>query len=81
MRTRQMFNAQVGETLARITPPQDSSTGYCQSGKVVEVTDDEIVLEVQVDILRRMRFSRNDGFDTAGLGSFIVRPDFLMSSS
>jgi hypothetical protein len=74
-----VFNAKIGELLARITPPEGTSIGYCQSGKVVEVTDTEIVLEVQVDILRRMRFDRKNGLDTVGLGSFIVRPDVLPS--
>lgn len=76
-----MFNARVGEVLSRITPPERSSVGYCQSGRVVEVTEDEIVLEVQVDIVRLMRFSRANGFDTAGLGTFLVRPDFLAAEA
>lgn len=75
------FNAKIGEILSRITPPQGSFTGYCQSGKVVEVTEEEIILSVQVDIPRRMAFRRSDGFDTSGLGSFLVRPDFLLAST
>lgn len=81
MRTLIMFNAKIGETLARITPPLGSSTGYSQCGKVVEVTDEEIVLEVQCDILRRMRFSRITGADLTFPESFLVRPDSLTPAS
>lgn len=77
MRPLLMFNAKVGETLARITPPIGSSTGYAQSGTVVEVTEDEIVLQVLVDIPRQMRFSRQTGAGVADPETFLVRPDFL----
>jgi hypothetical protein len=76
-----MINATVGDTLARITPPDGFHEGYSQSGQVLEVTDDTIVLLVQVDLPRRMSFRRDTGFDTAGIGSFIVRPDWNLVES
>ena len=72
-----MFNPKIGDHLARITPPVGSSEGYCQTGVVTEVTETTISMDVQVDMIRRMTFDRRTGFDTAGLGSFIVRPDYL----
>lgn len=72
-----MLNAKVGDKLSRITPPSDGSEGYCQSGTVVSVTDDSIVVLIQCDSFRHMAFSRVDGMDKAGLGSFVVKPDFL----
>lgn len=73
-----MFNAEIGETLSRISPPIGTSPGYCQSGTVVEVTESEIVVAVQADIVRHMRFDRLVGMDVSGTGSFLVRPDFLL---
>lgn len=72
-----MLNPKIGETMLRITPPQRGGEGYSQAGKVDVVTEDTVELIVQVDVPRRMTFSRADGFDTAGLGSFIVRPDYV----
>lgn len=72
-----MLNCKVGETLCRITPPVGTSEGFCQSGTVVEVSDELITLSVQADVIRRMEFSRKTGMDTSGLGSFLVRPDYL----
>ena len=72
-----MFNCKVGEVLSRITPPIGSSEGYCQSGTVVEVSEESITLAVQVDVIRRMKFNRNTGMDTSGMGTFLVRPDYL----
>lgn len=71
-----MLNANLGDTLVRITPPQVGRACDCQSGKVNSVTDTTIALIAQADIMRRMVFCRTDKFDTVGLGSFIVRPDF-----
>jgi hypothetical protein len=68
------LNVRVGQEMLRVTPPEEGRHGYSQPGTVVEVNDDQIVLAVQVDIVRRMRFRRTDGFDTEGLGSFIVHP-------
>lgn len=59
--------------MLRVVPPQGGSEGYAQDGKVVSVSEERIVLEVQVDIPRKMEFHRKDGFDTAGIGSFLVR--------
>lgn len=67
----------VGETMVRITPPEGFSAAYCQTGVVVEVTDLVIALDVQVDVIRRMLFDRVTGFDRAGLGSFVVRQDWM----
>jgi hypothetical protein len=78
-RGTQMLNPAIGDTLTRIVPPSGSSEGYSQSGKVIEVTDDTIVMAVQADVIRHMRFGRSDGFDTVGLGSFLVRPDWLQA--
>lgn len=72
-----MLNPKVGDTMLRITPPQSGLEGYCQAGTVDVLTEETIELIVQVDIPRRMVFRRIDGHDTSGLGSFIVRPDYL----
>lgn len=72
-----MLTPKLGDTLFRITPPSDGREGYCQAGTVEQVDDEAIDLIVQVDIPRRMRFRRVDGFDTVGLGTFLVRPDFV----
>lgn len=72
-----MLTAKQGDTLVRITPPSGGREGYSQAGTVDRVDDDTIDLIVQVDIPRRMRFRRADGFDTVGLGTFLVRPDFV----
>lgn len=69
-----MINAKVGQKMLRITPPHGDSEGYSQDGIVESVDDAEIVLVVQVDILRRMRFNRKNGLDTVGLGTFLVYP-------
>lgn len=70
-----MINSKIGDTLLRVTPPADGRAGYCQAGTVDRITDETIELIVQVDLPRRMVFYRYGGFDTAGLGSFIVKPD------
>ena len=67
-----MINAKLGDTMIRITPPRDGREGYAQYGTVREVTDEAIVIVVQVDIQRFMEFRREDGIDTNGIGSFIV---------
>lgn len=72
-----MFNPKIGDTMLRITPPQNGRAGYSQAGRVDAITEQTIELVVQVDIPRRMVFNRTDGFDTSGIGSFIVQPDFL----
>mgnify|MGYP000858116145 CR=1 FL=1 len=72
-----MLTPKRGDTLVRITPPSGGREGYSQAGTVDRVDDDTIDLIVQVDIPRRMRFRRSDGFDTVGLGTFLVRPDFV----
>lgn len=70
-----MLNVKIGDTLMRITPPYERSRGDSQAGAVGRVTDDLIERVVQVDIPRRMRFSRLVGRHTAGLGTFVVRSD------
>lgn len=72
-----MLNLKVGDTMLRITPPQNGRAGYSQAGRVDAITEQAITLIVQVDIPRQMEFRRTDGVDTSGLGSFIVHPDFL----
>lgn len=72
-----MLNPKIGDTMFRVTPPQNGRAGYSQAGRVDKLTEETIELIVQVDIPRRMVFSRTDGIDTAGLGSFIVTPDFV----
>lgn len=67
------LNPQRGDTLVRITPPTGGRPGYSQAGTVDRVTDETIELIVQVDIPRRMAFRRSDGFDLAGLGTFLVQ--------
>lgn len=71
-----MLNPKIGDTMLRVTPPQNGREGYSQAGRVDALTDGLIELIVQVDIPRRMVFRRTDGLDTSGLGSFIVAPDF-----
>lgn len=71
-----MLTPKVGERMLRITPPEGSSAGYCQMGKVESFDDEIIVVVVLVDGPRHMRFRRKDGFDTSGLGTFLVRPDY-----
>lgn len=73
-----MLNPKIGDTMLRVTPPHNGLEGYSQAGKVEVLTDDTIELIVLVDIPRRMVFRRSDGMDTSGLGSFIVRPDYLV---
>jgi hypothetical protein len=72
-----MLTPKIGDTLLRINPPSDGREGYSQAGTVDRMTEDTIELLVQVDIPRRMTFRRTDGMDTVGLGSFVVRPDFI----
>ena len=72
-----MLNVKIGDKLSRITPPSDGDLGYCQSGKVVSVTADHVVVSILCDGYRNMEFSRKDGMDTSGLGCFVVKPDFL----
>lgn len=68
-----MINAKLGDTMIRITPPRNGREGYAQYGTVSEVSDEKITIMVQVDIQRHMEFRREDGMDTNGIGSFIVR--------
>jgi hypothetical protein len=70
-----MFSTKKGDTLLRVTPPSNGFSGYCQAGVVSMVTDEFIEILVQADVIRRMRFSRQDGRDMSGLGSFVVIPD------
>jgi hypothetical protein len=70
-----MLNVQLGDELLRITPPSEGCLGYSQAGTVSRLTEGTVEILVQADIPRRMEFSRIDGFDTAGLGTFVVRPD------
>ena len=72
-----MINCKPGDVLLRVVPPVDGRHGYSQAGKVETVTDDTIVLAVQVDIVRRMSFNRTDGTDKSRLGSFIVHQDLV----
>ncbi len=76
-----MFHTKVGEILSRISPPFNEFEGSCQTGVVTEVTDTEIVVDVQVDVVRRMHFFRRDGRDTLNMGTFLVRPDFLAETN
>lgn len=71
------LNPKVGEVWSRICPPEGGQPGYCQSGEVVEVNEDEVVVRILADQFRSMRFRRSDGRDTSGLGTFLVRPDTL----
>lgn len=73
-----MLNPKHGETWLRITPPSDGQPGFSQAGKVDKVTDTTVELLVQCDVIRRMVFARSTGFDTSGMGSFIVRPDTVV---
>ena len=67
-----MMNAERGDTMFRVVPPIDGSAAYVQAGTVDRVTTDTIELLVQADTVRRMRFRRSDGMDTAGIGSFVI---------
>ncbi|MBK6616413.1 hypothetical protein [Ottowia sp.] len=71
------MNPKIGDPMTRVVPPEDGNAGYCQTGKVVSVSDAEIVVSIQSDQFRHMTFRRKDGTDTSGMGSFIVIPDFL----
>ncbi len=75
-----MLTPKRGDTLVRITPPSGGRDGYSQAGTVDRVDEETIDLIVQVDIPRRMRFRRADGFDTVGLGTFVVRPDSVSAA-
>jgi hypothetical protein len=72
-----MLTPKIGDILLRITPPNGEGEGYSQAGTVDRITEETIELIVQVDIPRRMTFRRTDGMDTVGLGTFVVRPDFV----
>lgn len=69
------LNPTVGETWLRITPPSEGHPGYSQAGTVKRVTDEIIELLVRCDVLRSMVFCRDTGWDTAGLGTFLVPYD------
>jgi hypothetical protein len=69
-----MFQTHVGEVLTRIAPPIKDQEGTCHTGVVAEVTETEIVLEVQMDTVRHLRFFRRDGRDVHDTGTFLVRP-------
>ena len=71
-----MFIAVPGETLSRITPPLGGDVGMCQSGVVAALTETELLVDIRCPLIRRMRFDRQTGFDMAGQGTFLVRPDF-----
>jgi hypothetical protein len=71
------ISATIGETLIRVVPPSGHSAAFCQTGEVVEVTDESITLDVLVDVVRRMAFDRTTGLDRSGQGSFLVRPDWM----
>lgn len=75
------LNPKIGEKLSRITPPSVSLQGsyvpaYIQTGTVVEITDTEVVVEILVDIPRKMRFDKITGMESE-FGTFLVRPDFI----
>lgn len=61
----------------RVVPPSGHSAAFCQTGEVVEVTDESITLYVLVDVVRRMAFDRTTGLDRGGQGSFLVRSDWM----
>ena len=67
-----MINAQINYSVIRIIPPNDGHKASFQYGTIREITDEKIIVEVQVDIPRFMEFSRKDGMDTNGIGSFII---------
>lgn len=67
-----MLSPKVGDTMVRVIPPVDGTPAFIQTGKVDRVTDDTIELLVQADCIRRMRFQRRDGLDSAGTGSFVI---------
>lgn len=70
-----MLKPKIGEVMLRVIPPCEGHPGYSQSGYVESFNDEVIVLAVQVDYLRKMRFNRTDGMDTSGIGSFLIHPD------
>lgn len=73
-----MFNdVKIGDTLVRIVPPDMGSCAYAQSGKVVEVTETEIVMSILVDQYRIMRFSKKDGSEPS-FGSFLIKPQWVL---
>ena len=74
-----MFNCKPGDILLRVVPPHNKSPAYSQAGKVIEVTDDMITMEVQVDIIRKMTFDRSSGMDRSGIGSYIVQQDLSLN--
>lgn len=67
-----MLSPKVGDTMVRLIPPVDGTPAFIQTGTVDRVTDDTIELLVQADFMRRMRFQRCDGLDSAGTGSFVM---------
>ncbi len=83
-----MINAEVGDTLFCITPPETGRERYTtmgtvrpkpregriQSGVVAKVTDEDIILIFQVDVPLTRVFRRSDGMSSDGLGVFIVLP-------
>lgn len=71
----------VGDSVSRITPPRNGQAGYMQSGRVIQVTEDEIFVSILVDVYRTMVFSRKDGTEPKyNFGSFIVPRDELVAT-
>jgi hypothetical protein len=67
-----MLSPKVGDTMVRVIPPVDETPAFIQTGTVDRVTEEAIELLVQADLMRRMRFQRRDGLDSAGTGSFVI---------
>ena len=73
-----MEHIKIGDCVSRITPPQSGRPGYMQSGRVIDVTETEIVVSILVDGYRTMVFSRKDGTEPQDhFGTFIVPRDEL----
>lgn len=66
-----------GDKMVRLVPPIDGAPAYAQAGTIDRITHDTIELLVQVDVVRRMRFRREDGQDCQGSGSFLVSGQYL----
>lgn len=67
-----MIDLALGDSAIRVIPPSHGMGGCMQVGEVTSVSEKVITITVQVDIPRQMEFSREDGIDLNGLGTFII---------
>lgn len=74
-----MINCKEGDILLRIVPPYKQNPAYSQAGKVTKVTEKTIEMDVQVDVIRKMRFDRTSGLDESGIGSYVVAQDLSLN--